>query len=339
MGARMPAWRRARASGRQATPSAGGTAAQGGVGHRYGAVAVGVGLEHHHHLGPGRPGGQPTDVVGHRRQVDLQPRRPVELDDAERPPGPVLADEQLGGIGAVGQQPLDHPLHPGRRAALDQHHRVGAEVGGHLGRRVLGGEGDGHPRRDRGRPGRRRRPSRRTASPWVDQDVDHLGRPGARPGGAAPRWPTRARPCRRARRCGAAPAARPACPARRGPTGVRRCRCRRAPGSRPARPGDGAVRRYRTTRPTAATASSPVDAEVLAHRQGGQRGDGAVGAEQRAPRPGVRPPSWWAMNAVPAAVTAMLVPPGTRRPTPVAERHHRRRAPFGHGRRPGGRRR
>ena len=153
-------------------------AAQCGVGHRHRAVPVGVGLEHHHHLGTARPCRQVADVVGHRRQVDLQPRRAVGLHDPQRVPGPVLADQQLGGVGVVGQQPGHHPLHAGHRAPLHQGHGAGAEVPGRLGDGVLGGEGDGHlclgqpgPHGGVGDPG--------GVGALGHQDVHHLGRPAA----------------------------------------------------------------------------------------------------------------------------------------------------------------
>ena len=126
-------------------PELGGPVAQCRVGHLDGAVAVGVGLEHDHDLGIGGPLGQVTRVGSDGRQVDLEPRRPVGLDDADRAPRPVLADQQPAGVPVVGQQLLDHPLHPRRGAPLHQHHRVGTEPGGHLGDGILGGEGDGHP--------------------------------------------------------------------------------------------------------------------------------------------------------------------------------------------------
>ena len=299
----MPATRRARASGTQATPSRDGAAAQRGVGHLDGPVPVGVGLEHDHHLGARCPSGQPADVVGHRRQVDLQPGGPVGLDDAERLPGPVLADQQLRGVDALGQELLDHPLHPGHRTPLDQHHRVGAEAG----RRPSAAASSGvnvMATRSASRPAFVAASAIQAADVALGhQQVDHLGRPP--PDGAVQLlgWPPRARPCRRAPPPGTRPGARPACPDRRAPSGARRCSVsssRRLP-PRPAR--GGAVRAAAATRPTAATASSRSMPKRSAYGQGGQARHRRCGHRGSGTTTRSCHPSWWQVKVVPDAVT------------------------------------
>ncbi len=83
----------------------------------------------------------------------------------------------------VVHQALDHPLHAGDRAALDQHHGAGAEVRDDLGGRIPRGEGHGDPVVRSARPCGPRRPPRPRRSPGSPAGR----RPGPPPGPTA-RW-------------------------------------------------------------------------------------------------------------------------------------------------------